>query len=308
MQGHEGSIFELDQDFKADQMQFGDIDEWNANGFSVLFLQGIELRTHHSLSLPVVNKRSGNGNHTLHGVIRFDQGDQPNRWIIDSNPQGFIGRFVWDGPLEINTQTNLKMLGHFSEDSHCYFGGTGPLSKTGPSTLAIVGTQYHAPGSLITVHESRLLFLTSPSHPGKILAEQLPDETTWNELQLVNTTEGTIQFSTPAQYRSQLNSVVNDGTIIVDGAGLSIDEDFRSGTTSRLEIAANALTRKRALITCAGEIVFTGTIAITKGAIKPGDYPLLQAPSLSATPRLELPAGYHGEMVEGTLRISKQDG
>ena len=306
--GAKDSIFELNENFQADQMGYGDIEAWQPNGFSVLYVDGPELRSHHSQSLPVVNKRSGNGNHTFHGVISFGAKGttKENRWVVDSNPQGFVGLFKWNGPLEIHTKKHLKILGHYSEDSHCYFGGKGPLRKTGPGTLAIVGTQYHPPGSQIIVEEGRLLFMSSTSNPGIILKDALGPDTSWDELNLVISANGSIEFRTPTGYRSHLASLRNEGKLIIDGAGISIKGDILSGPESEIAISFGSLSQKHPVLRCSGSIALGGILRITGERLKTGDYPIVVGEELKGSLKVELPAGYAGTFANGLLTISSE--
>lgn len=216
---------ELAEGFVADRSKGAQVED----ACGTIRLNGVNLISHHSQSLPYNVRPDGRGGiyHNGHVVI---EGTTPSTWTIASNPQEYSAQidFHYDGTIE--TQTPLTHNGQRRDTLAVGAGGvfmsTGAfrtceenvtITKTGPAMLSLDGQQGYYPGSHIIVAEGLLRMHTDPA------AGDHYDENAGNYLHLEVKNKG----------RAFLGAAVNRLAALTVEAGAT----FELGPQSTLEVS-----------------------------------------------------------------------
>lgn len=304
------SILEFDPRFKADHMGWPDLEKMTNNGFSVLYVQDATMVTHHTQSLPSVHKFSGNGNHTHHGVLVFKN---KSKWEVKSSHQIYDGVLAFHGPTEIMTDKDLLFIGHYFEDSHCYFGSWGnpmgppELIKTGTGRLVLMGTQLYADPFVMRVREGMVAFRTQTAHPGQFALAKHPDKS-WDHLRVNVEKQGTVLFHPPLRLPTILKSLDSSGKVVVMDSPLTVrgDMSLHKGSTFQIKVGREAKEMGKKApqfpIKVEGDMKLGGRVEIL-GKLKKGRYLLARASSFKGEANWVLPEGSRVEKGKDTLRL-----
>jgi opacity protein-like surface antigen len=303
------TALELDPEFTADHMGFPQVDTWRSLGFSVLYCRSTTLISHATPSLPSVHKRSGNGNHTHHGVIVLENGT----WLVRSERQVYNGQVRWSGRSRIHTDEDLVFIGHYFDDSRCYFGNytrneSDRLTKTGAGTLYLLGTQIYGPAAELVVAEGRMSVRTDPADPGYRFAEG--QDVHRRHLAIDVASGAAIEFRGLPRYG--LRSLNCAGALQLHGR-LESSGDMRFGSDAALSLSlrerahgdAHPQMAKPSALVSDGTIHLGGTLTITDTRPKPGSYTIVQADRITGSVTVQAPAGFSASFDAGVVTLTK---
>jgi hypothetical protein len=163
-----GNTFEFDAGFNADHTEYG-TSNWHADGLSTFRIGSATLITNATQNIPSIHKKAGNGQHTHHGLIIFDQ-DNNARWRVQTSNQACDAGVNWSKNWVLETVTDLEFNGHYDPVlHHVAFGNIGStpttVTKEGPGGLILNGTQLYSQGTTMNVTAGRVDFLTNPGAP-----------------------------------------------------------------------------------------------------------------------------------------------
>ncbi len=284
-------VVEFDPAFRSDYMGFPDLQQWGPNGFSVLFLEDVTYVSHNTASLPTVHKRSGNGNHTHHGVVDFYKGTK-NTWLVKSATQYYDGVVGAGKALTIRTEKDLILTGAYFEDSRCYFGADSDnpvqLVKDGPATLALMCSQVYSPGTTFLVKQGAVDFYSDPADPGQFFRVANPMAKRGGQflqLQLLQGATATCNTRTGCG----LAALTTDGTVDIALGVLKVKGDLTSKEHANWRF--NTLNKPVAV---EGTLTAGGTLDLTNLTPPPGTYQIFSAKQYNGDFTLKLPAGMRG--------------
>ena len=216
----------------------------------------------------------------------------------------------WTGNSTIDTQADLIFIGHYIDGARCYFGNLGredadTLTKTGPGTLSIIGSQIYGPAAAITVKEGTLAIRTDPADPGYRYREGR------DELQhhLAMTVEANGHLHCRGVPRYGFRSLTSAGNLVLDGQ-LTSASTITFTETSRTTLSvgkrhhgnAHPAQAKASQLKAAKSVTVAGTLVVDVS--KPGTYTIIDSPQIEGSWTLELPDGFTGSVTRGELIIT----
>ncbi len=301
-------IVEFAPKFRADRMGYPDIERWHADGFSVLFVGEVTLITHDSRSLPTVHKKAGSGGHTHHGVLSFTSGKQA-LWIVRSRPQQYDGVLDWAETVTMRTEKDFTQIGHYSEDSHCYFGTRttegGTFIKEGPAALNLLGTQAYSPGSRMLVREGVVRMFTNPASANEVFKRTVKrPENRWGpNLQIEVAPGAKLVVATPEHVGVGLASLRSEGTVDVRRGPVRVEGALTLGAKSLLEVELPSQPSETPLIAAGASARVNGRIRLRNDALRPGRYVLIEASEISGRPQIQAPDGVKATWDAGAILV-----
>jgi len=248
---------ELEEGFVADKTQGGTV----PNAFGTVRLNGVNLITHHSDSLPYNTRPDGRGGIYHNGHIVWEH--QPGSvWTIKTRPQIYRAQldFSTDGIIDCQAPlvhagkrrvTSPKMVGGVFQSSGAFRtrkeGVT--ITKRGPAMLALEGQQGYYPDSTLKVEEGMLRMTTNPGNGDRFD----PHSGSFLTLEVGQGAGALISAE-----HAQLEQV-----IVADGGWFETFDDTNLSTTEGIRIGKGANFIAKG--TVEGDVRLAGRMTVTAG-------------------------------------------
>lgn len=268
-------VLELEEGFVADLSEGGT----KSHGIGAIRLSNAILETHHSQSLPRTFRRRCNGVAGPNGHFVFEDQDG-SIWRPLTNPQTydsamwFFASGIIDAQVPV-THTGITWRNFSTCDGHTYTMANAfqtnennvTITKRGPETLTLAGEIAFKPGGVLHVEEGGVDMRTDPAAggtrpSGSVVGPNmslLVDEGAWHRFGAAS---------------SELEDIVNDGCVILEGAqtyAQSFGTSFTQSATGTLStmLGSHALAGVSQLV-MNGSAQIGGTLLVTR---QPGHLP-----------------------------------